>query len=46
MFTVNDKSPQRQAAGAALYFCCEMCAAYFTATAERVLALRGLSTAR
>lgn len=46
MFTVKDTSPQRQAAGASLYFCCEMCAAYFAATAERVLALRGLSTAR
>ncbi len=45
VFTVKDTSPHRQVAGGSLYFCCELCAAYFAATPERVLALRGLAAA-
>lgn len=43
MFTVQEASPRRAAAGRSLYFCCESCAAYFAAAPERVLALRGLA---
>lgn len=46
VFTVNESSQRREAAGRSLYFCCAMCAAYFAAAPERVLALRGLARGR
>ncbi len=43
VFRVEPSSPHRDVGGKPLYFCCEACADYFSAHADRVLALRGLS---
>ena len=44
VFEVTAASPRREVAGRPLYFCCEKCAAYFSAHAGQVSAARGLGS--
>jgi hypothetical protein len=43
VFRVKENSPSRSARGHLLYFCCEACAAFFTAHEADVLARRGIT---
>lgn len=46
VFTVKESSAHREVDGRAIYFCCEVCAQYFSEHAAQVVAARGLSAAR
>jgi YHS domain-containing protein len=43
-FEVKATSAHRTIGGTTLYFCCESCAAYFTANQGSILAARGIAT--
>lgn len=43
-FKVQETTVRRQVGGKTLYFCCEGCAAYFTANQASVLAARGIAS--
>ena len=43
VFQVKGSSSHRDIDGKPLYFCCEACAAYFSANREHVLAARSIS---
>ena len=45
VFTVSAQSAHRDVGGKTVYFCCESCAAYFTANQARVVASRGMNPA-
>jgi YHS domain-containing protein len=44
VFQVSGKTPHREAGGKPLYFCCDACAAYFSAHEEEVLRKRGVGS--
>jgi YHS domain-containing protein len=46
VFQVTEASARREVGGRPVFFCCEKCAAYFSAHAGQVIAARGLSAPR
>jgi YHS domain-containing protein len=44
-FEVKDSSPRVEIDGKTIFFCCSGCEDYFTKNRERIMRLRGLSTA-
>ena len=44
-FEVKDTSPKLELDGKTIFFCCSGCEEYFTKNRERIIRLRGLSTA-
>lgn len=42
-FTVKDDTAVRAVGGRPVFFCCEACAAHFSANEERISRLRGLA---